>query len=102
MEPIHERDYNIRKIVIGYYINLPEDVQPFYTVGVRCEKNFERCVELLREGIYARFKKSAQYEFLNLAGESNGCKFLDWTDETADYKELCYFIEQQGEIILDR
>ena len=59
-------------------------------------------MDLPREGMYTCSRKTAQYEFLNLAGESNGCKFLDWTDETADYKELCYFIEQQGEIILDR
>ena len=82
LEPIYERDLNIRKVVVGFFINTAEDEAPYYTIGIYCEKDFSTYPDIFRKGLYKRFLRRAVFHF------------MDMKEET----EMAALLEKQGEV----
>lgn len=85
LSKVYERDYNLRKIIIGLYINTG-DTAPFYTIGIQCENNVDTYPAILKKALDSKFKKDTYFHFIDLNTED----------------ELIPPLYQQGEIILDR
>jgi hypothetical protein len=81
-----ERDYNVKQIVVGLFINTEEGVPAHYTIGLRVDKDFEKHTENVREALYTQFRKHAYFEFLNLNEE----------------EEIIRRLQEQGEYIINR
>jgi hypothetical protein len=81
-----ELDYNVKQLIVGLYINTGEGVAPYYTIGLRVDKDFENYVERVKEALYTQFRKHAYFEFLNLNEE----------------EEIIRRLEKQGEYIINR
>lgn len=85
LSKVYERDYNLHTIIIGNYINTGEE-EPYYTIGIECEKDYQKYPLLLKEALNSRFKARTYFRFLDLKEE----------------KELGGFLQKQGEIVLRR
>lgn len=81
----YEKDYNLREIVIGLYINT-DDTGPFYTIGIRCEKDVENYPVILKKALDSKFKKDTYFHFIDLH-----------SDDT-----FILPLREQGETILNR
>lgn len=81
-----ERDYNIKQLVVGLFINRDEGVAPYYTIGLRVDQNFDKYVEPLRKAVYTQFRKYVHFEFVDLNVEN----------------EVNRLLEKQGEYIINR
>lgn len=84
--PAFEKDYNLRKLVVGRFINTKEDELPYLTIGVELENNRDIYPDQLRTAYETRFKKSSSYLLIDLKEESEDSKLL----------------EEQGEFIIKR
>jgi len=81
-----EKDYNVKTIAAGLYINVEEHAAPHRVVGIKTEKDFDKCVERLEKSLYRYFIKNTYFEFVDLDKD----------------EELCRRLLSQGEIILQR
>ncbi len=85
--PLYDRDYNIRKIVIGYYINTEA---PYYVIGIEYKPvtgfnrdyDFETLTDVLRTALNKRFKKSMPFGYLELGEDDEICKILEEQGDT--------------------
>lgn len=80
------KNLNVRKIVVGIFINTSEPQSLNYTVGVKSENNFDENIEELRKLFYTQFRKYVHFEFINL-NEKN---------------EVYLLFEKQGETLISR
>jgi len=81
-----ERDYNVKQIAVGLFVNVDEGEAPFYMVGIKVEKDFEKYNERLDKALYKYFRKHVYFEYVDL-------------NENEDvYRRL----EKQGSIILNK
>lgn len=81
-----ERDYSVKTIAAGLYINVEEHVAPHRVVGIKSDKDFDKCIEQLEKSLHRYFIKNTYFEFIDLNKD----------------EEVCRRLLSQGEIILDR
>jgi hypothetical protein len=61
-----ERDFNVRTLVAGVFINTEDDEDPFFTLGYKLENNNEGFIENLLEALHTQFRKYTRFEFVDL------------------------------------
>jgi len=81
-----ERDYNVKKLFVGLFINTEDGVSPFYTIGLKVERNYENYLEPLKTALSKQFASHTTFEFVNI-GED---------------EKISDLLEKQGEIIINR
>lgn len=81
-----ERDYNIKQLVVGLFINTEEDTAPFYTIGLKVDNNYEKYIEPLKNALNTQFRKNTYFEFVDLTKNEENLRLL----------------EKQGEFIINR
>jgi hypothetical protein len=81
-----ERDYKIKKIIVGLFINTEYDETHSYTIGIQVDKDYDKYVTLVREAAYTQFRKFTHFEFVNLTGND----------------DIPRLLEEQGEVVFDR
>jgi len=63
-----ETNPHIEQIVVGLYMNNPEeDIKPIYVVGIQAKEQFERYSEEFRLALRKEFQKHVQFEFVDLS-----------------------------------
>lgn len=63
VEKYFERDYTLRKLVVGWSINTES---PHHTVGISTDADFDDCTAKVQEALYAYFRRHTYFEFINL------------------------------------
>jgi len=81
-----ERDYNVKKLIVGLFINTEDGVSPFYTIGLKVEKNYENYVEPLKTALFKQFSKHTTFEFININED----------------EKISRLLEKQGEVIINK
>lgn len=81
-----ERDYNIKQLVVGLFINAEEDTATIYTIGLRVDKDYIKFIEPLKNALHTQFRKYTHFEFVDLNGK----------------EEILRLLEKQGEFIINR
>ena len=79
-------DYNVRKLIVGLFINTKKGEAPHFTVGIKVNKNLESYIEKIRESLYTEFYKRTYFEFIDLSENT----------------EINMLFEKQGESIIKR
>ncbi|HYV91748.1 MAG TPA: hypothetical protein VE978_08195 [Chitinophagales bacterium] len=79
-------DYNIRKLIVGLYINTKKGEAPHFTVGIKVSKNLESYIEKIRQSLYTEFYTRTHFEFIDLSENT----------------EINILFEKQGETIVKR
>lgn len=72
-----ERDYNIKHLAVGLFINTEEGERPFFTVGVKAENNFEQYIEPLKASLYKYFRKHIYFEFIDLNEDDEAYRLFE-------------------------
>lgn len=81
-----ERDYNIKHLAVGLFINTEEGERPYYTIGLKVENHFDDYIEPLKKSLYKYFMKHICFEFINL------------NEDIEEYR----FFEKQSVVIINR
>jgi len=76
----------VRKVVVGLYINTEKGENPYYTVGILVDKDFDYYKMETTRLLYTRFAKYARFVFMDLTEQN----------------EINAILEKQGEIIILR
>lgn len=71
-----EKDFIIRRLVIGVFINTEEGENPFFTLGYKLEHNNESFINNLLEALHTQFRKYTRFEFIDLNEDSNVSELL--------------------------
>ncbi len=61
-----ERDFNVRTLVAGVFINTENGEAPFFTLGYKLENNNEGFMDNLLEALHTQFRKYTHFEFVDL------------------------------------
>lgn len=77
-----ERDYNVKNIVVGLFINTEEDEAPHYTIGLNIEKAYDKYKSLVTDSLYTQFRKYTYFEFVDLKEEDDIFRLLEKQGET--------------------
>ncbi len=64
-----EYKYDVVELVVAWFINTPDEIEPHYVIGVRCKGEFNTQVGLLEESLYTVFTSQSYFEFLDLSIE---------------------------------
>ncbi len=64
-----ERDYNIKELIVGLFINTEKNQAPFFTIGLRLgnNDNHQNYIENLKKSLYKKFFKTTHFEFIDLS-----------------------------------
>lgn len=81
-----ERDKNIEQLVVGLFINTEEYEDPILTIGLRVNSDFEAYIEIVKKALYRQFRRSTDFDFVDLNEENEAYRLL----------------EKQGESFVDR
>ena len=81
-----ERDYSIKKIIVALFINVEEGTRPYFTIGIRTDKDLNSYIPRLKESLLKQFFKSTYFEFIDLNRDD----------------KISRLLEVQGEIIIER
>ena len=72
-----EKDNNIKQIVIGLFINTEEGIAPYYTIGLKVDKNYEKYIEPIKSVLYSEFRKHTYFEFVDLTEDNDIYRLLE-------------------------
>ncbi len=75
----------IDELHFAYFVNVPDDAEPYFVVGIKTSQNYEDVVNALDKAIHKEFFKRVYFEYINL--------------EQADEDEAILLIEQGVKII---
>ena len=65
-----DSDPNVEALYAGLYLNVPDDEEPYYVVGIDCRSDFDTTAELVNKSLRKQFKKHVYFEFIDLNGEN--------------------------------
>ncbi len=71
-----ERDFNMKTLVVGVFINTEEDEDPFFTLGYRLGINKDNYIEKLLNTLHTQFQKYTRFEFIDLNEDSKTSELL--------------------------
>ena len=74
----------VEKIVVGLFLNVEVDVQPYYVIGVKVKTDFDEAVEAIKTALYTQFYRNVPFYFVDICVED----------------EMHLALEKQGEIIM--
>lgn len=60
----------IQKLIVGLYINVKENQDTYFVIGIKTNANFTEQVEQFRSLCYTKFYKSVRFDFIDFSKES--------------------------------
>ncbi len=83
-----EADYYVKELVVGLFINTEINEAPFFTIGLRLDKNdnYKHYIDNLKKSLYKKFFKTTYFEFIDLS----------------EHNDLIEKLRAQGEYLIKR
>jgi len=72
-----QRDARIKRIVVGEFINTDEYEDPYFTVGLLLDGDFDTFIPKFEKALYIRFRKITKFEFVDLSKDEAVYRVLE-------------------------
>jgi hypothetical protein len=59
--------YEIKRLVVGWYLNVENGTAPFYLIGIDASDYYEKYIENLKKRLYTDFFKRVHFEFIDIS-----------------------------------